>query len=262
MSSFDAALSYAPAPVPTSQVPALPPPASPPRPLGPWATIGWTVLGLAAATASAILIVIAAMVWGLTRSASGLTEAQLQNVSQVAMSVGFLLFLGLIVIACRHAGWRAADYLALIRPQGHFVRLAAIALVLPLALVLGLSATGLSLTSESELPTTTTGLSITLIAVMMVAPLWEELVFRGFLYRGLAASRLGVVGAIVITSLVWAALHLDRTWIGMAELFCCGLVWGWLRWRTGSTAVTMTVHFLNNSIAGVALLGLSMGWWS
>jgi membrane protease YdiL (CAAX protease family) len=48
----------------------------------------------------------------------------------------------------------------------------------------------------------------------------------------------------------------------MAELFCCGLIWGWLRWRTGSTAVTMAVHGLNNSIAGVALLGLAMGWWS
>ena len=93
MSSFDAALSYAPATLPTPQTPALAPSTSPPRPLGLWATIGWTVTGLAAAAASAILIVIVALIWNMARGAGALTEAQLQDVSQVAMSAGFLLFL-------------------------------------------------------------------------------------------------------------------------------------------------------------------------
>ena len=159
--------------------------------------------------------------------------------------------------SCREGAFRVKAHRVL-----RDMRLAAAALVVPLALVFGLSSAGLTLASDVELPKTTLGLAVTLIAVVVIAPLWEELVFRGFVYRGIASSRLGVAGAIVISSLLWAALHLDRTWIGMAELFCCGLVWGWLRWRTGSTAVTMAVHCVNNSIAGVALLGIAMGWWN
>ena len=42
------------------------------------------------------------------------------------------------------------------------------------------------------------------IAVAVVAPITEEIVFRGFLFRGLSASFLGVSGTLIVTSVVWA----------------------------------------------------------
>jgi CAAX protease family protein len=257
MSSLDAALSFAPA---SPQSP--PPAAQPPQILGPWVSFAWTAVASTAALLLVILAMVGAAVWNIAKPGLALTDAQIGDLAQATASVGFLMALGMIVLACRQAGWRATDYLALTRPRGPYLRLGAVALVVPLAVVLGLSFAGFNLAADSEMPKTIASLLITLISVSVVAPIWEELVFRGFLYRGLAASRLGVAGAIVVTSLLWAGLHFDRTWLGFGEIFFCGLVWGALRWRTGSTAATMAVHFLNNAIPGVAITGITLGWWS
>jgi uncharacterized protein len=257
MSSLDAVSLHAPAVLPS------PPPASrPPRPLGLWMTFGWTEAGLAAAMLLAILTVAAGAIWNAVHPGRPFTQDQIMDLAQVGMSAGFLLLLGMIVLACRRSGWRAADYLALTRPQGRYVRLCAVAFVVPLAVTMSLALSGFSLAADDEVPKTIASLAVTLIAMAVVAPVWEELVFRGFVYRGLAASRLGVVGAIVLTSLLWAGLHFDKTWLGLAETFFCGLVWGWLRWRTGSTIATTAVHCLNNATAAVAVSGITLGWWT
>ncbi len=46
------------------------------------------------------------------------------------------------------------------------------------------------------------------ISMVILAPLSEELIFRGFLLVGFQRSRLGDVGAVGLTSMIWAGLHL------------------------------------------------------
>jgi membrane protease YdiL (CAAX protease family) len=53
---------------------------------------------------------------------------------------------------------------------------------------------------------------------------------------------------------MWAGLHIDKSWLGMAAVLFAGLAWGWLRWRTQSTLVTIAVHALNNLVAGTGLV--------
>jgi CAAX protease family protein len=84
------------------------------------------------------------------------------------------------------------------------------------------------------------------IGVVVLGPLYEELLFRGFLYRGLAKSRLGVTGAIFVTSLLWAVLHYDRHWVGVALVFAMGIVYGWVRHRTDSVALPIAIHMYFN----------------
>jgi uncharacterized protein len=95
-----------------------------------------------------------------------------------------------------------------------------------------------------------------LFAVVVAAPFGEELLIRGFLYRGFAASRLGPIGAIVLTSAVWTFLHTQYDWMILTELFCIGLLFGWIRRRGGSTTTTMILHAVQNawSFASFALL--------
>jgi uncharacterized protein len=88
------------------------------------------------------------------------------------------------------------------------------------------------------------------LASVVVAPIAEEMLFRGFLFRGWAASRLGVAGTIALTSLLFAALHWYSA-MGVAFCFCAGLLSGWLRWRLGSLTAPILIHMLNN--------GLTMG---
>ena len=57
------------------------------------------------------------------------------------------------------------------------------------------------------------------IAFCVAAPIWEEIFARGFLYRGWSESRLGVAGAIFLSSLAWTSLHLQYDWFFFGEVF-------------------------------------------
>jgi uncharacterized protein len=223
---------------------------SPPRPLGFGATFGW----IAGAFAGAFLAMLV--------TAAAFTAWTGVGWSMPVALIGFMLvFFGTIVLACRQRGWRAGDYLALTMPQGRFLRLSAVGLLVPWTMAAILSQFG-DLGGDDSAPATINDLFIMAIGAVIFAPIGEELLFRGFLYRGLAASRLGVAGAIALTALIWAGLHIDRTWLGFVEVFFCGLVWGWLRWRTGSTVSTIAVHAPNNAIAVSAIAGETLGWWT
>jgi membrane protease YdiL (CAAX protease family) len=84
-----------------------------------------------------------------------------------------------------------------------------------------------------------------LLAIIVVAPIGEEVAFRGFLYRGLARPGREML-AIVVISTAWALLHIQYDWLGMAQIFAAGLMLGWFRWASGSTTLTIVMHVLIN----------------
>lgn len=85
-----------------------------------------------------------------------------------------------------------------------------------------------------------------IVAFCVAAPVSEELFARGFLYRGWSESFLGPFGAIILSSLVWTAVHLQYDWYFFGEVFTLGLWFGYLRYRSGSTWLTILLHGLNN----------------
>src|SRR6266576_1698005 len=87
------------------------------------------------------------------------------------------------------------------------------------------------------------------IAFCVAATVSEELFARGFLYRGWSESFLGPAGAILLSSLVWTALHLQYDWFFFGEVFSIGLLFGYLRYRSNSTWLTTVLHGLNNLAA-------------
>jgi hypothetical protein len=86
-------------------------------------------------------------------------------------------------------------------------------------------------------------------AVVVFAPLTEEIVFRGFLYRGFVRRPGHEPFAIVIISLVWTAAHIQYDFWGMAQIFVMGILLGALRWWSGSTSLTISLHVLANFLA-------------
>jgi len=99
---------------------------------------------------------------------------------------------------------------------------------------------------------------IFVIAVVM-APLQEELVFRGFLFSALAKSRwLGFIGATALTSVGWAAIH-GYSIIGDSTIFMLGLALCAILWRTGSTRVTIACHGVYNALAFLAAAAATGG---
>jgi hypothetical protein len=97
------------------------------------------------------------------------------------------------------------------------------------------------------------------LAFVVVAPVGEEITFRGFLFRGWAASRLGVSGTILLSALTFTALHAHYDWFETLQVFLIGTLFGWLRWRSGSTTLTILLHLVANLLA--TLLAAGQGAW-
>ena len=91
------------------------------------------------------------------------------------------------------------------------------------------------------------------VVLALLAPMAEEIVFRGAVLRTL----LGWTGgrayrpatAIAVSALLFAAAHLNPA--QMPHAFLVGLLLGWMYWRTGSILPSMAYHWANNSAAYV-----------
>lgn len=99
------------------------------------------------------------------------------------------------------------------------------------------------------------------LAVLVVgvgAPLMEELLFRGFLLNALGASRLGMVGASLLTTAAWTLLHAGYSLVGMVSVMLVGLYFCWVVWRTGSTRVTIFCHAIYNTAIVLTLMVIDL----
>jgi membrane protease YdiL (CAAX protease family) len=99
-------------------------------------------------------------------------------------------------------------------------------------------------------PLTTLGL---LLAGALVAPVCEEVFFRGFLLPGITRS-MPIWAAIVVSSLLFGVAHVDLG--SFAPLVVIGLLLGVVRYKTRSLWPSIFLHTLNNTAALFALLPL------
>lgn len=99
---------------------------------------------------------------------------------------------------------------------------------------------------------------IALISLVILPPIVEEIVFRGFVYTGLR-KKLKFVWATLITSLMFASLHLMGSsdgllWVAGIDTLALSFILCYLREKTGALWAPMAVHAFKNSIAFVLLL--------
>ncbi len=87
---------------------------------------------------------------------------------------------------------------------------------------------------------------MTWLAVALVIPCVEEILFRGLLF-GAFQKVWGVTGAIVASSVLFVLIHLQL--IGFLVLLLLGLILAWARLRTSSLGLPIALHAFNNSIA-------------
>lgn len=97
----------------------------------------------------------------------------------------------------------------------------------------------------------------TFVIAVILAPLWEELTFRGFLLSALSKSRLGFWGAALIANVLWTSLHATYSWAGVASVFVAGLILSWLVWRTGDIKPAIVTHAAGNAFALAFVYGFA-----
>ena len=86
-----------------------------------------------------------------------------------------------------------------------------------------------------------------IISITIMAPLVEELLFRGAIQGHLLRKGMNPWGALFIASAIFGIIHMNPIQIPFA--FAIGMIFGWLYYRTGSLVPGIVGHFLNNSIA-------------
>ena len=81
----------------------------------------------------------------------------------------------------------------------------------------------------------TGALPLIFIAVVVVAPITEEIAFRGFLFRGLARPGSASLERSRPDLGRMVAMHVQYDSAILAQIFRIGLLLGWLRWASGSS---------------------------
>jgi membrane protease YdiL (CAAX protease family) len=217
---------------------------------GYWATLGWALLAFVVSQFAALAV----LVW----LRIGNLEALLAVPFDGAMVTLFIvianpLMIAVIALAVRLARARQVEYLALKLPQARDLRVGLVWLVGLIAIGDALLyVSGRDLVTPFQLQSYATAaaegwLPALLAGAIIVAPAGEEIMFRGFLFRGWARSDRAAWPAIVAISVLWAALHVQYDWTGVLQIFIIGLFLGWLRWRSGSTLLTFFLHALFNT---------------
>jgi uncharacterized protein len=85
---------------------------------------------------------------------------------------------------------------------------------------------------------------------IVVAPLVEETMFRGFLYP-IVARHFGVGAGVIVTGVLFGAMHAQQLWGGWGQiglLIGVGIFLTWVRARTGTVAASYFVHLGYNSL--------------
>ena len=94
-----------------------------------------------------------------------------------------------------------------------------------------------------------------IISITIMAPLVEELLFRGAIQDYMLRKGMKPLNAILIASAIFGIVHMNPIQIPFA--FAIGLIFGWLYYRTGSVVPGIIGHFINNSIACLQMATLT-----
>jgi membrane protease YdiL (CAAX protease family) len=231
-----------------------------------WGTSLWGLLLFAAMFAGQFLLVAAFFIakgppFDL---ASIKAVASAGTVISLSVMMGLPAVLMVLWLATRMARMPFADYLALRRTSWRNLLIGVVALIVLVAgfdllsRMLGREISPGFMVEVLKSAQADGSLWLLVIAFAVAAPITEELMVRGFLYRGWSESALGPAGAVVLSSLVWTAMHAQYyDWFLFSEVMSIGLLLGCMRYRSNSTWLTIIMHGINNFAATLQSIWLA-----
>ncbi len=227
------------------------------RPWGFWATSGLGLLVVVVYVLLGLLVAIALVSLALDTDVNqGADAFDLINSNPnfviggtlVSAVIGTLLIL---MIAGRRRGASWTEYLAMHRPTTKEL-LVWLGIAVAVVILLGVIGVLLDRPPVPEFWVKVYGMTsiLPLLALAIVAaPVFEESLFRGFLFTGWSQSELGATGTIVLTAALFTILHGQYDAYDLSQVFVLGLLLGIARYRTGSLVVPVAMHVLTNALA-------------
>jgi uncharacterized protein len=221
-----------------------------------WSSLGWVALALFVATVSLVLL-----------SSAYYTGSRLTGIvigGQILESLGYAAFSAvavvmIAVVAAQRADWLV--YLGLVWPRWSFIGLGFAVLAVEATFNFGLfsllpipddSSPGVVDEYRAAIGNPV-ALVLFWLSLTVIAPVSEEIAFRGFILRGWMSTRLGVIGAIVLSSLLFAAMHAPDKLPVFISLFVGGMLLATMRWLSGSIVPTILMHATWNLGIGILI---------
>src|ERR1700683_1626656 len=197
---------------------------------GYWATFGWSVLAFVVGQ----FLSLAALVWWRINDLDTILITPFDGKSvTLFIVISNPLMIAVLAAAVRLARAQQAAYLALVLPRARDVGIGVLCLIgLVIISDLALYLSGRDLVTPFQTQSYASAaadgwLPALLAAAIVIAPAGEEIMFRGFIFRGWARSDRAVWPAIGVIFLLWAALHIQYDWTGVLQIFVIGLFFGW-----------------------------------
>jgi hypothetical protein len=175
----------------------------------------------------------------------GLSRLDVFTRSLWGLTSGEILVVALTLLASMLLGGRPRDVLALQSPTGGWSTYIGAALaVLPFVVLWVGIMHGLAAPRLASAQPMLSSHWLMLLGILVLGPLSDNLLFRGFLLSALSQTRLGYWGAALVSIGLLGVLRGRLSYplvdiIGIAAWLNMELVLAWLLWRTGSLRVTI-----------------------
>jgi CAAX protease family protein len=219
------------------------------KPWGRWSTLGLGLVALFGGQGAAL----AALIWwyglGLNRWSDLMVDGVLVILS---VYIATIVQLALLALMTRRTGVGTMVYLGLTPPRKRELVLGIVVIAIVSAAADGaIKILGFNPVTQFQVDVYRTAsaanwLPWLWLAVVVVGPIGEETLFRGFLFRGWHRSPRDIWIVITVTALLWALSHAQYNPYLMSQVFLFGLLLGWFRFKSGSTILTILLHGLVN----------------
>jgi hypothetical protein len=175
------------------------------------------------------------------------------SVWAVTVFVSSLIGVGLVWIAVKlKKGLAPSEYLSL-KPLAPKTIFALLGISLALCVLSDLTSylLGKPIVPEVMITTYSTCLYpwVFWVGIVLLGPVFEEFFFRGFLFEGLRQSKMGNVGAALLTAAAWASLHVQYELYIIVTIFVLGLLYAYIRLKTGSIWSCIMIHQVMSCVA-------------
>lgn len=179
-------------------------------------------------------------------------ELHAGTMTGLVMSIIFMAALYSVVLKPNRQSWKAVGLQSF--APGHWKRIAVwtiLLIVVSIVLVIIMSGFGVGTdnrkTESLQAQLTILNFSIGFISAAIVSPVYEEIFYRGFLYR-FFSSRYGIVTGMLLSASIFTLVHIP-TFNTLPVNFISGLIFAWIYEKTGSVLPCILMHSFFNGIA-------------
>lgn len=181
------------------------------------------------------------------------------TVVSISIMIGCVLLVAISALVIRVRGGNLKQYLAL-RPFSLAVGMGMIGLLL--IFMIGSQALTYMLDKSplafvDPLYQSVSSVWLLIFAMVIVAPIYEELIFRGLLWSAIAeqftsstySTHRGAIVASIVTSLIFAVIHVQYGIYEISTIVVLALIFCYARIKSGSLLLPILLHIVNNGAA-------------